>query len=697
MHGTDKSSVSAFGPVTNYAGHYRPDIDGLRGIAVLSVVIFHAFPGALRSGFVGVDIFFVISGFLITSIIINGIAKDRFSFATFYARRIKRIFPALAVVLAVSLAAGAFILLPDDYRLLGKHTVAGAAFVSNVALWQEANYFDVAADTKILLHLWSLGIEEQFYLLWPALIWIASRWRLNLLTLFAAVFVASLVYCIMMTPANQVIAFYSPAARFWELAAGSILARVSFAAPRPAAWLENSVATVISSVLFERGSIDKEKLYRDFLSITAIGLIGASVLVITRQHEFPGWWALMPVVGSYFIILAGPGALLNRLLLSNPAMVWIGLISYPLYLWHWPLLAFARHVYGGTPPATIRAGLMMAAVGLAWLTYRYIERPIRFGYRQRSIVPAVAATMAAVAIVGVVDVALGGLPSRLNRNRSLYAAYFESYLNGTGHLEERAQIGQNQCNFYAWDAKMPTLVPRAAIDPDCYTKHSAKSVLLFGDSIAADLYYGLREVLPKDISVLLIFSSGCQPGYLVPHIVQIHHCAMANHFAMERIKADPPDVVVMNSNNSYEIDAIRKVSAMIKGYGVKHVLLLSERPHWKPYLYKIILNEYWPQMPRYIPGHQDEELAALDEKFKAALRSDEPFEFIDERKPFCNSEGCLTFLGNDPRDGMITFDHGHLRPFASVWLARQQLGPLIMERLGADDAQQERATSLTLP
>ncbi|WP_316174734.1 MULTISPECIES: acyltransferase [unclassified Bradyrhizobium] len=134
MHGTDKSSVSAFGPATNYAGHYRPDIDGLRGIAVLSVVIFHAFPGALRSGFVGVDIFFVISGFLITSIIINGIAKDRFSFATFYARRIKRIFPALAVVLAVSLAAGAFILLPDDYRLLGKHTVAGAAFVSNVAL-----------------------------------------------------------------------------------------------------------------------------------------------------------------------------------------------------------------------------------------------------------------------------------------------------------------------------------------------------------------------------------------------------------------------------------------------------------------------------------------------------------------------------------------------------------------------------------
>ena len=325
---------------------HRTDIDGLRGIAVLSVVACHAFPSTLRSGFVGVDIFFVISGFLITSIILNDIANDRFSFREFYARRIKRIFPALAVVLAACLVAGALLLLPEDFRLLGKHAVAAVGFLSNFALWQEANYFDVAAESKILLHLWSLGIEEQYYLLWPLLIWTASRLRLNLFTLFLAIFAASLALCVKWTPLNQVAAFYSPASRFWELAAGSILAQLTLSTPRAAVFIETTIANVISSVVFDRGAVDKEKIYRDFLSLAAFGLITSSVFVITRRHEFPGWWALLPVFGAYLAINAGPQAMLNRLLLTNRILVWIGLVSYPLYLWHWPLLVFARDLYG---------------------------------------------------------------------------------------------------------------------------------------------------------------------------------------------------------------------------------------------------------------------------------------------------------------------------------------------------------------
>lgn len=362
---------------------HRTDIDGLRGIAVLSVVAFHAFPSTLRSGFVGVDIFFVISGFLITSIILNDIASDRFSFREFYGRRIKRIFPALTVVLTACLVGGAFLMLPDDFRLLGKHVVAGAGFLSNFALWQEANYFDVAAESKSLLHLWSLGIEEQYYLFWPLLIWIASRLRLNLFTLFLAIFAISLALCVRWTPVNQVAAFYSPASRFWELAAGSMLAQLTLSMPRAVVFAEAAIAGAISSVIFDRGAVEREKVYRDFLSLAAFALITSSVFVITRRHEFPGWWALLPVFGTYLAINAGPQAMLNRLLLSNRVLVWIGLVSYPLYLWHWRLLVFARYLYGAAePPVQVRGLLMTVALVLAWLTYRFVEFPIRFKSRR---------------------------------------------------------------------------------------------------------------------------------------------------------------------------------------------------------------------------------------------------------------------------------------------------------------------------
>lgn len=660
--------------------HYRPDIDGLRAIAVLSVVVFHAFPAALPSGFVGVDIFFVISGFLITSIILEGQAKGRFSFAVFYARRVRRIFPALIVVLIACLIAGSVLLWADDYRRLGKHVIAGAGFVSNLVLWQEANYFDAASETKTLLHLWSLGIEEQFYLVWPALIWIARRLRLNLFTLFATIFLASLIYGIQATPSNPMAAFYSPGSRFWELASGSILAYVSLSRPRAAAWIENTVSTVVSSVLFERGSVDQEKVYRDFLSTVAMALIVASAFAITRRHEFPGWWALMPVTGAYLIVLAGPGAWLNRLLLSNRIMVWIGLISYPLYLWHWPLLAFAREHYGSVdPPPEVRAVLMSIAVALAWLTYRYVERPIRFDYRQRWIAPVLASAMVAVGAFGVLDMINNGFPGRVDRDRAAYEAYF----SGASPImqTEAKDIGQYRCGFYAWESPVPTLVPRKAIDPSCYIRHSNKSILLIGDSNASDLYYGLNEILPKEISLLLIWSAGCQVSPIVEAIIETHHCNMANYFALQRIKADPPDVLLMSSNNSFDIAYIRRFVTTVKGYGVKHVLVLGQRPHWKPYLYKVVLDAYWTSIPRYIPGHLDTELMSFTKTFQSQLRPDEAFEFVDEMKPFCGQEGCLTFLGDDPKDGLITSDTVHLRPFASVWLAKTHLAPLILQRL----------------
>ena len=203
---------------------YRADIDGLRAFAVVSVLFYHAFPNVVRGGFVGVDVFFVISGFLISSILFAELADGRFSLATFYARRIRRIFPALAVCLAAVLAFGFVYLMPHELTQLGKHAFLGAGFLSNIALWNESGYFDAAATSKPLLHLWSLGIEEQFYILWPALLWIAFRVKASVPRLIAVLFAASFAFNIVLSNTNIVADFYLPVSRFWELLAGAGLA-----------------------------------------------------------------------------------------------------------------------------------------------------------------------------------------------------------------------------------------------------------------------------------------------------------------------------------------------------------------------------------------------------------------------------------------------------------------------------------------
>ncbi len=206
---------------------YRPDIDGLRAVAVLAVVAFHAFPSSLKGGFIGVDVFFVISGYLISTIIFESLDRGAFSFREFYARRIKRIFPALILILVACFTFGWFALLADEFKQLQKHIAAGTSFVSNHVLWSEAGYFDNSAETKPLLHLWSLGIEEQFYIVWPLLLWFAWKRKFNLLTITILVAIVSFVLNLRGIKQDVVATFYSPQTRFWELLCGSLLAWVS--------------------------------------------------------------------------------------------------------------------------------------------------------------------------------------------------------------------------------------------------------------------------------------------------------------------------------------------------------------------------------------------------------------------------------------------------------------------------------------
>lgn len=342
---------------------YRSDIDGLRAIAVLSVVVFHAFPSLLRGGFIGVDVFFVISGFLISTILFKSLATGQFTFREFYERRIRRIFPALTLVLLSTIVAGWIILFPDEYAQLGKHTLGGAAFVSNFVLWDESGYFDNASNTKPLLHLWSLGIEEQFYLLFPILLWLGHRFKWNLLLLTLGLGSVSLAINFYLGKTYSSADFYSPASRFWELMSGAILAYASIlAAPNTQAPLKILSPKIANT-----------------LSIFGLVLLIVGLLTIKKQDAFPYWRALIPVIGSVCLIGAGTNTWVNKQILSNRILVWFGLISFPLYLWHWPILVFLRILKGESAPAEYSIAAIFVAIILAWFTYKLIEMPLRFG------------------------------------------------------------------------------------------------------------------------------------------------------------------------------------------------------------------------------------------------------------------------------------------------------------------------------
>ena len=441
------------------AGHYRPDIDGLRALAVLSVVGFHAFPEWITGGFIGVDIFFVISGYLITGIIVGQLQQGKFSYAEFYARRIRRLFPALILVLGCCYLFGNIALLPMERMYLGFQLIAGTVFLTNIMLWQSLGYFAPNIDALPLMHLWSLSIEEQFYLVWPLLMVLGVRLRhklsLGLLVIALLSFTANLqsVY------GHSTSAFYLPYCRFWEMAVGGLLAML----PANAAI---------------------QRRYSLGMAISGLLLVVLGLLLINKECFFPGWWALLPVFGSCLVITAGMDNCLSRLILANRWVVAIGLVSYPLYLWHWPLLAGARILEEKTPSVSIRAIAVLLSVFLAGLTYRFVELPVRKSPRSKFVIVGLVLPMVALAVAGFQM----AKPVELTQAQALGIEF------------EPDWIGWQKCQS-SWDCRI--LAPDKPVD-----------VLVIGDSHAGHLGSGLRHVFaPVNQNVVVKQRSMCLPFF----------------------------------------------------------------------------------------------------------------------------------------------------------------------------------------
>jgi peptidoglycan/LPS O-acetylase OafA/YrhL len=480
---------------------YRPDIDGLRAISIILVVIFHAFPHLMPAGFVGVDIFFVISGFLISGIILRSLAKGGFKYSVFYSRRIKRIFPALTVALLASLVLGWMFLFSMEWKQLAKHIFAGAAFSSNLALMREEGYFN--SGPKPLIHLWSLGIEEQFYIVWPLLLSYCWRRRALFLPSISAVTIASFILNISFIKAYPSGTFYFAGTRLWELAVGGLLAYVLLfrAPPR------------LYALISRPGS-------SGLLSLAGIVMLVACVVWVD-EHAFPGIWALFPTSAAIFIIAAGPKTWFNRVILSSRLLVSIGLISYPLYLWHWPILFFAALLSPADIGGWTATVSVLVSVALSYLTYRLVELPCR---RHRS---AVALPTILASMLGVVGI-------------SGIVCYYKGYprLHGT-ELDSVLAVAE--------DFKYPfgfNHGKRNSFTVGQLTGRRPGKVLFVGDS-HAEQYYSRVEVLAAqgpDRFPTTVFATygGCPP---LPHVNRNtpgYACSEFFDYAMAR--ATEPDV-----------------------------------------------------------------------------------------------------------------------------------------------------------
>lgn len=479
---------------------FRLDIQGLRALAVVPVVLFHVDDRWMPGGFVGVDVFFVISGYLITRILLRELEGGRFSILGFYERRVKRLFPALYAMLGVTLLLGALILPPGEYAELGRTAAATMLFVSNIAFMLLSGYFDGAAELKPLLHTWSLAVEEQFYLAFPlillAIYRLARRWMVAVLWLG---FALSLGLCVWMMRDHASAAFYLPITRAYELLAGSIVA-----------------AGVLPGRLDQRTC--------DALSVAGIALIAAAIALLDSRSSFPGFAALLPCFGTAMVLRAGEEGVtsLGGRLLNHWLPVFFGSLSYSLYLWHWPLIVFSRYLALDRDATSWAAAAALLSVGCAYASWRWLEKPV---LRRRIVRTQVLWTGGATMAIGLAAAALPvvkqGLPGRFGSTaQAAFAA-------GRDFNPRRPQCHANDDRPIAYDRAC-----RFGAD-------APARVAIWGDSFGVEIAQAVGERLAmRGGAVVSITASSCPPALGLRPPTRAR-CPAHNRAALAGITGDP--------------------------------------------------------------------------------------------------------------------------------------------------------------
>ncbi|MEZ5998483.1 MAG: acyltransferase family protein [Hyphomonas sp.] len=505
---------------------YRADLDGMRAVAVLSVLAYHIDHELAPGGFVGVDVFFVLSGFFISQLLLKDLAGSDYSIMKFYDRRIRRLLPALFSMLAATSVAAVFILMPSELVRYGRSVIGAVFSISNIVFWQRSGYFAPDADTFPLLHTWSLSVEEQFYLAYPMFLWgMWKLWPRRIRLALTIVFALSFTLSVWASYAKPSAAFYLAPSRAWELAGGALLAIGVFGAP-------------------QRGQT------RQVAYGAGLGIVALSIFVLNDTLAFPGYAALLPCLGTMLIIWAGlnsePTALARgsgfAAALSWKPVVWTGLISYSLYLWHWPVLVMAEQFTLANLSLLDKIALVPVMFGLAWLSWRFVERPFR---RAEFVWPTLpkrftysAAAAALIAAFGAGSVITHGYPGRLP----------PQVVRLDRARADFSPIRQN-CHAFSFDPARPRAWCR-------FGPEEGRPVYLYADSHGAELGYALSQRAPElGLSLALITSSACPPvvGY---DDRQNLNCALNNENTRKRLAHARPGTVILTAHYfrfAYEI------------------------------------------------------------------------------------------------------------------------------------------------
>ncbi|MGL4408153.1 MAG: acyltransferase family protein [Zoogloea sp.] len=637
-------------PSQHHTTDVRFDIEGMRGIAVLAVLIFHVNPTWLQGGFVGVDVFFVISGFVVGQRIVSEISRGgQFSYANFYWRRIRRILPILIVVLLTSLISAPLFFRGEAYQALGQQVSATAIFAANFLAWSQSGYFDADAAYKPLIHLWSLGIEEQFYAFLPLLLLLI--WK-DYLAHATAILLLSIVVlfsaCVGLTYWDGSAAFYFPFTRFWELLAGTLLALHQYQSKLPT---------------FARGL---ERYFdKNIFASLGLCLILGSLIFIQEGQYFPGWQAALPVLGTMFVLVGGPQAWPNRTLLSRGALPWLGRISYATYLWHWPILVFGRYATDSQMTSGLSVCLASFSVVLAWFSTRYVEAPFRSGkWSKNENVPKF--LLLALVLVGAMAIVL---PTAMDKSEPAAIARLDRY------PQPDYDIWREGANCFV------NLNKDIPFGQDCLGGQAEQLPLaiFWGDSHAAHLWPGLSAVTPiAHWRLGQLTVSQCPP--LVSSAGEGNNkCPQMRARAWNAIRERKPQLVILASRwTLYQrkavLDAIGDTVIALKSSGVERVIVIGPFPRWQPTLGKALATDMRKRglqaPPLYTTTGFENDLWSMDELLRlAAQRAGATY--ISALDISCGTHSQCSAWGDAERTMLTTYDGGHLTRERSIWFAEQ--------------------------
>lgn len=627
---------------------YRGEIDGLRALAVVPVMLFHAGFELFGGGFVGVDIFFVISGYLITTILIEDIENKRFSIINFYERRARRILPALFLVIFACIPFAWMWMDLSQMKDFSQSLVAVSLFASNILFWTESGYFAGAAEEKPLLHTWSLAVEEQYYLLFPIFLILAWRFgknRVFWIIVFMSIF--SLILSEWGWRKDSIANFYLAPSRAWELFAGSITA-----------------------FIIQKHGVQKNNL----LSLIGLTAIIFSIFGYDKNIPFPSIYTLVPVLGVTFVVLYAKKGTLVAKLLSTKLFVGIGLISYSAYLWHQPLFAFARIT--GNREALLSIVLFFMSFIFAYMSWKYVENPFRNKtlIKRKTIFIGSFACILSLIFIGAIGHYSNGFSNRFDDKQITFLNSFENDLPNLNYISRNGLIEKYRldCDYYDLEALRsgyPTNIPKQ-ISPNCIEKSlSQKTIFIWGDSHAQHFSYGLKKVFDQDFTIRQIATSGCDPK-IVNKDSEFDYCQKSNFQAIKYISETKPYTVLLAQRMNHNIENYIELISSLKKAGVSNIILVGPVPQWNKDLHDILVHNL-DNVPKKLFRFINHDIIKINEDLLMEFSHYPGVSFVDIIDLFCDQNGCLVYLGDNMEVGITTYDYGHLTPIASEYVAKK--------------------------